>query len=125
VIGIILAGQTTSTNSGSGFISILFLVVMVGLLYMLMIRPQQRRARAQKQLQSAIDVGDEVVTIGGIYGEVTEIDDETVVIEIADGVEVRFIRSAIGRKLVFDDEQEKRDRASGAASKDQGAGDTT
>jgi preprotein translocase subunit YajC len=114
----------TQGNSSSGLISILFLVVMVGLLYMVMIRPQQRRARQQKELQSAIDVGDEVVTIGGIYGEVTEIDDETVVVEIADQVEVRFIRSAIARKLVFDDESQGADRGTGAAAKDQGASDS-
>lgn len=111
----------TQGNSNSGLISILFLVVMVGLLYMVMIRPQQRRARQQKLLQSEVGAGDEVVTIGGIYGEVTEVDDETVVVEIADGVEVRFIRSAIARKLVFDDESESADRSTGASTKDQGA----
>ncbi len=116
----ILAAGSTSSSS-SGLISILFLVVMVGLLYMVMIRPQQRRARQQKQLQSEVGVGDEVVTIGGIYGEVTEVDDETVVVEIADGVEVRFIRNAIARKLLFDDEGGTTDRGTGATAKDQGA----
>ena len=113
-----------STSSSSGLISILFLVVMVGLLYMVMIRPQQRRARQQKQLQSEVGIGDEVVTIGGIYGEVTEVDDETVVVEIADGVEVRFIRNAIARKLIFDDESEGTERATGATAKDQGASES-
>jgi preprotein translocase subunit YajC len=117
---------TNSSGGAGGLVSILFLVVMIGLLYMLMIRPQQRRARAQKALQSAVDVGDEVVTIGGIYGEVTEVDDETIVVEIADGVEVRFVRSAISRKLVFDDESET-DRSPGPAREriqDQGADET-
>jgi preprotein translocase subunit YajC len=116
-----------NTSGGAGgLVSILFLVVMIGLLYMLMIRPQQRRARQQRELQSAIDVGDEVVTIGGIYGEVTEVDDETVVVEIADGVEVRFVRSAISRKLVFDDGADT-DRSPGPARErvqDQGADET-
>jgi preprotein translocase subunit YajC len=116
----------TSGGGAGGLVSILFLVVMIGLLYMLMIRPQQRRARQQKELQAAVDVGDEVVTIGGIYGEVTEVDDETVVVEIADGVEVRFVRSAISRKLVFDDESET-ERSPGPARErvqDQGADET-
>jgi preprotein translocase subunit YajC len=123
VFASILAAGSTSSSS-SGLISILFLVVMIGLLYMVMIRPQQRRARQQKQLQSEVVIGDEVVTIGGIYGEVTEVDDETVVVEIADGVEVRFIRNAIARKLVFDDESDSTDRATGATAKDQGASES-
>jgi preprotein translocase subunit YajC len=121
----VFASILAATSQGSsGLISILFLVVMIGLLYMVMIRPQQRRARQQKLLQSDVGAGDEVVTIGGIYGEVTEVDDETVVVEIADGVEVRFVRSAIARKLVFDDEAESADRGTGAAAKDQGASET-
>jgi len=123
VFASIVAASSSSSGGGSA-LSILILVVMIGLLYMVMIRPQQRRARQQRSLQSAVDVGDEVVTIGGIYGEVTEVDDETVVIEIADGVEVRFVRSAIGRKLVFDDEADAGDRGTGTAAKDQGSGDS-
>jgi preprotein translocase subunit YajC len=97
---------------------------MVGLLYMLMIRPQQRKAKAQRALQSAVEPGDEVVTIGGIYGEVSEVDDETVVVEIADGVEVRFVRSAIARKLVFQDEAQHVD-GPGIAAKDKGTDDAS
>jgi preprotein translocase subunit YajC len=121
-----MLAPSSGGGGAGGLVSILFLVVMIGLLYMLMIRPQQRRARAQKELQSAIDVGDEVVTIGGIYGEVTEVDDETVVVEVADGVEVRFVRSAISRKLVFDDEAEadRSPRPTRERVQDQGADET-
>ena len=116
----------TQSASGSGLLSIGFLVVMIGLLYMVMIRPQQRKQRQQRALQATVDVGDEVVTIGGIYAEVSEVDDETVVLEIADGVFVRFVRSAISRKLVFDDEPQPVDGTESAAKggKDQGADDT-
>jgi preprotein translocase subunit YajC len=118
----------TQSNASGSFISILFLVVMIGLLYMVMIRPQRRKQQQQRALQSSIDVGDEVVTIGGIYAEVSEVDEETVVLEIADGVEVRFARGAISRKLVFDDEQQQRadGRGTGArGAKDQGADEKT
>jgi preprotein translocase subunit YajC len=119
---IILATTTTTTKSASPLVTLVPLVLMVGLLYMVMIRPQQRRAKSQRALQSAVEPGDEVVTIGGIYGEVTEIDDESVVVEIADGVEVRFVRSAISRKLVFEDESHHAEGPSKAA-KDQGPDD--
>lgn len=118
---IILATTTsTTTKSASPLVTLIPLVLMVGLLYMVMIRPQQRRQKSARALQSAIEPGDEVVTIGGIYGEVTEIDDESVVVEIADGVEVRFVRSAISRKLVFDDEPQHADGSASKAAKDKG-----
>ena len=119
---ILVLAATTQSTSGAGLGLLLPMVLMVGLLYMVMIRPQQRKARAARALQSAVERGDEIVTIGGIYGEVTEVDDETVVVEIADGVEVRFVRSAIARKLVFDDEPQHAD-GPGKAAKDLGPDD--
>jgi preprotein translocase subunit YajC len=119
---ILVLAATTQSTSGAGLGLLLPMVLMVGLLYMVMIRPQQRKARAARTLQSAVERGDEIVTIGGIYGEVTEVDDETVVVEIADGVEVRFVRSAIARKLVFDDEPQHAD-GPGKAAKDLGPDD--
>jgi preprotein translocase subunit YajC len=118
VIASFIVAATTTTKSSSP------LLTLVPLIYMLMIRPQQRKARAQRALQSAVEPGDEVVTIGGIYGEVSEVDDETVVVEIADGVEVRFVRSAIARKLVFQDEAQHAD-GSGSAAKDKGPDDAS
>ena len=122
MIGTIIAATSTTQSSGSPLLTFVPLILIVGVLYMLMIRPQQRRTRQQRTMQSAIEPGDEVVTIGGIYGEVTEVDDETVVVEIADGVEVRFVRGAISRKLVFDDEPKHAD--GGAADHDSGADGT-
>ncbi len=86
--------------------SLLFIVLMIAVFYFLLIRPQQRRARGQRSLIDSLDVGDEVVTIGGMHGTITEMDDEGVIIEIAPDVEVRFVKSAIARKLVFDDDTE-------------------
>jgi preprotein translocase subunit YajC len=122
IIHILAATTPTTQKSASPLVTLLPLILMVGLLYMVMIRPQQRKARAQRTLQSAVERGDEVVTIGGIYGEVTEVDDETVVVEIADGVEVRFVRSAIARKLVFDDEPQHVDGPA-TGTRDQGPDD--
>jgi preprotein translocase subunit YajC len=77
---------------------------MAAVFYFLLIRPQQRRTRAQRELTASIAVGDDVVTIGGIHGTVRELDDDEAILEIADGVEVRFLRSAISRKLSYDEE---------------------
>jgi preprotein translocase subunit YajC len=79
---------------------------MGGLFYFLLIRPQQKRARAQAQLLSSIEIGDEVMTAGGLIGTVVRIDDEDdiVTVEIAPGVQARMIRRAISQKLTDDDE---------------------
>jgi preprotein translocase subunit YajC len=82
---------------------------MFAVLYMVMIRPQQKRTRAARALLESLDVGDEVITIGGMHGTITAIDDEEgeVTVEVAPDVEVRLVKSAIARKLVFDDEDEE------------------
>lgn len=89
-----------AADSQSGGSSPLFLILMVLFfvaLYFLMIRPQQRRRREVQSMQSTMGVGDEVVTVGGLYGTVTDIDDETVHLEIAPGVVARYARAAIGK----------------------------
>jgi preprotein translocase subunit YajC len=80
-------------------------------MYFLMIRPQQRRRREAQQLQSTLSPGDEVVTIGGLYGTIVEADDETVTLEISPGVHARYARPAIARTIsrAGDDEEEEVD----------------
>ena len=93
-------------SSGSGGLTALLpLVLMVGVFYFLLIRPQQRRARSQRQLLESLDVGDEVVTIGGIFGTVRALDDDEVTIEVAPNIELQFLKSAIARKLVLDEDE--------------------
>ena len=87
-------------QSGGGSTGLLItLGLMFVVFYFLLIRPQQRRARAQKELMSGLDVGDEVVTIGGMYGTITDLDDSSVTVEVADGVEIKMRRNAIAGKV--------------------------
>jgi preprotein translocase subunit YajC len=78
---------------------------MGGFFYFLMIRPQQRRTRAQRQLLESIEVGDEIMTIGGMYGTVRAVEDDRVTLEVSPNVELTFAKSAIARKLVFDEDE--------------------
>ena len=86
-------------SSGSSFLPLLFIIVIFGAMYLLFIRPQQRRARETQAMQSRLGRGDEVMTGSGIYGVVTEIDDAngTVDVEVSPEVVVRFARGAIGK----------------------------
>jgi preprotein translocase subunit YajC len=68
-------------------------------MYALLIRPQQKRVREQQSLVRETEVGDEVMTSSGIYGIVTELEDDTLLIEVAEGIEVRMARGAIARIL--------------------------
>jgi preprotein translocase subunit YajC len=77
----------------------ILIVPLLLVMYFLMIRPQQQRVRAQQQAIRSVQVGDEVVTAAGLIGTIVALDDEVVNLEIADGVEVRVARMAIGRRL--------------------------
>jgi preprotein translocase subunit YajC len=84
---------------------------MLVLLWVLLIRPQRTRQRQQTELLSSIDPGDEVLTVGGLYGIVQEIDEEDdLIVEIADGVHVRIARRAVGAVVKPDaDEDDEAD----------------
>lgn len=86
-------------QTGSNVPFLISLVLMVGIFYFLLIRPQQRRVRQQRELVGSLRVGDEVVTIGGMYGRIQDMDDETVTLE-AGGTRLRFVKQAVARKYV-------------------------
>ena len=79
--------------------SLIFLAFLIAIFYFMLIRPQKRRVEAHRQLISSTDVGDEIVTIGGLYGRVTTVGDEDVEVEVAPGTTLRFVKSAIARRV--------------------------
>lgn len=81
------------------------LALMVVAFYFVLIRPQQRRLKQHQQLIQQLKPGDEVVTIGGMYGTVTQLDDSSVWLEVANGTVIRFSRQAIGRTLTPEPEE--------------------
>ena len=79
--------------------SLLPLVAIALLFWLLLIRPQARRQREVRQMQSALDVGDHVMLTSGIYGVIRSLEDERVHVEIAPGTVVEAARGAIGQRL--------------------------
>jgi len=77
----------------------IFLVAMFVLMYFLLIRPQQKRAKDHKNLLKALKKGDEVVTNGGIVGKVNSVDESFAVLEIAEGVVVKVQKQGINQKM--------------------------
>jgi preprotein translocase subunit YajC len=91
-------------SSGSGFIFIIIIAVL--LLYLIVVRPQKRRQTQQQQMISELRVGDEVLTAGGIYGTVSQLDEDLVTVEIAPETEVRVARRAIAGVTRDPDDEE-------------------
>ena len=85
---------------GGSLLSFLLpLVILGGLFYFLLILPQRRRQRQMQSLRDKMQVGDEVRTIGGIYGRVTSMTDVEVVIDVGNGTTLRVARRAIAERL--------------------------
>ncbi|MEX0865285.1 MAG: preprotein translocase subunit YajC [Acidimicrobiia bacterium] len=84
--------------TGSGTSSLIFLALMIGVFYFLIIRPQRRRSKAQQQLASSLKAGDEVRTIGGIHGTIISLDEESVVLRVEEG-KIRVARRAVGGRV--------------------------
>src|SRR5688572_11807754 len=80
------------------------LVALMALMYVMLIRPQQQRVKAQRALVSSLRVGDEVVTVGGLMGRIVHLDDEVAEIETIPGTVLRFRRVAISGRIPRPDE---------------------
>ena len=79
---------------------IVYFVLIAAMIYFLMYRPQQAQQKKVRELMAALTPGDEIVTVGGIMGTLRSMNDDTVTVEIADGVLVKFARRAIVNRLV-------------------------
>ncbi|MEE9420270.1 MAG: preprotein translocase subunit YajC [Desulfatiglandaceae bacterium] len=90
-----LGGAGGGEGGSGGFGAFLPLILMFGIFYFLLIRPQQKKAKAHKQLLGALKKGDRVVSSGGLHGLVTGITDDVVTMEIAPKVRVKVTRGSI------------------------------
>ena len=85
-----------AAGAGSAFASFLPLVLIFAIMYFLLIRPQQKRAKDLRAMVDALRRGDQVLTQGGIIGKVTKVNDDGVLeVEIADGVKVKILKHTI------------------------------
>ena len=98
--------------------SLIFLVFMFVIFYFLLIRPQKRRVEQHKRLIDSVDVGDEIITIGGLHGTVRSMGDEEFELEAAPGTVLRFTRSAIARRVTEELDTDEPRADEGAASGD-------
>jgi len=95
MMGSIAPLAATSTSKGFNPTTLILILVVVVGFYLLMIRPQQRRRQQAQQQQSSVQPGARVRTTAGMYATVVDVDGDDVVLEVAPGVEVRYLRRAI------------------------------
>ncbi len=96
-----LGGCTTTTgttDTTSTIYLVVFLVLLFAIFYFLIIRPQRKRQQEQHQLLSDLRPGDRVVTIGGIYGQIESLAEDSVVLKIESGATIRVARRGIAFK---------------------------
>src|SRR5215210_807365 len=88
---------------------LLALLITFGLMWALLILPQQRRMKAHQAVVASLRAGDEVVTAGGVYGTITSVDEDTLAVEVAPGVVLRVLRSAVSQRIGDVDEVDEVD----------------
>ena len=81
------------------------LVIFIVIFYFFIIRPQKKRQKKHDNLLSSITRGDKVITAGGFIGTVREVKDDSLIMEIADGVKVRILKGSISSKMVSEEEK--------------------
>ena len=83
--------------------NLIFIFVLFIVFYLFLIRPQKKRMEAQRALIESVEEGDDIVTMGGILGTVSSLEDDEMQLEVAPGTSIRILRSAVARKIVEED----------------------
>jgi len=91
LLSILLQGA----GGGSPWGMPLILIAMFAIMYFLMIRPQQKKQKEIQKMRESLKVGDRVITSGGVYGKIKEVEDTAFIVEIADGVKVKVDKASI------------------------------
>lgn len=94
-------GQSTGTPSGGGWQMFILPVFIILIFYFLLIRPSQKKEKDRKKMIEQLQKGDKVITTGGIYGVVVNVkeNEDVIVLKIADGAKVEFVKAAIQSKV--------------------------
>lgn len=91
--------QNAAPPPSAGLANLVFILVLFGVLYFFMIRPQMKKQKEHRQMIEALAKGDEVITNGGLFGRVTEVGEALAVIELTEGVVVKVQKFSIAKTL--------------------------
>ena len=93
----LLMGQAPEGTgaASNGTITLIFILLLLLIFYFFMIRPQQKKQKQIEEYRSRLTKGDKVITIGGLHGKITDVQEKVFVIEIADGVKITIEKAAV------------------------------
>ena len=113
------AQQASGSQGGAGSYSyIILMVILVGVMYFMMIRPQKKRQKEEQEMRSSLEIGDEIITIGGIVGKVVTIREEDIVIETgADRTKMKLQRWAVNTNVTKTEQHRKEVEAARESAK--------
>ena len=95
-------------NPNSPAFSLVLMVLLIAMIYFMMIRPQRKKDKADREMREALKVGDEIVTIGGIIGKVEKITEKTVIISTTAGKnKIEFLKSAVAQVVTKSQQDSK------------------
>ena len=95
-------------EGGGGMSFIMPIILILGIFWIVLIRPERKKQKERQTMLGAMKKGDKVMTSSGIYGSVTQIQDDVIVLQVADGVRIRFSRAAI--QTILSEEKEKAEK---------------
>ena len=84
---------------------IFMMIALFAVMYFLMIRPQQKRAKQHQDMQSSLSVGSRVLLTSGMFGTVAHVGERQIIVELAPGVEVTVLKGNVARTVTADDEE--------------------
>jgi preprotein translocase subunit YajC len=92
-------GAGGATAQGGGFMSLMPFIALIAIMYFLLIRPQQKKAKEHRSMLDALKKGDKIISSGGLHGVITGISDDAITMEIAPKVRVKISRGSVAGKL--------------------------
>jgi len=94
-MAVITPAYAAAPAAGSGLVSLAPLVLIMVIFYFLLIRPQQKKLKQHRTLIESLKKGDQIITGGGLYGKITDVKEDVLKVEIADGIRIKVQRSTI------------------------------
>ncbi len=92
-------------QEGSGMSTIIMMVLMIGVFYLFMIRPQMKKQKELKNFREALKAGDSVVTVGGIHGKISAVKEDAIIIKVEGGTTLKLEKSAVVRDFAQHQQQ--------------------
>lgn len=92
---LLMAPAESGQGAGGGSMTLIFILLLLLIFYFFMIRPQQKKQKQIEEYRNQLTKGDKIITIGGLHGKITDVQEKVFVIEIADGVKITIEKAAV------------------------------